>query len=150
MSQPCLDALQHIFERDLQVVREEVVSTPDRHLWTVPPGVHNAVGTLAIHICGNLEHFIGHLLGGSGYQRDRTAEFAGTPLAKSEVLDRIDSCQRAVANALGNLPLAALERPMPDPPPHHRGRSTLFFLMQLSCHLSRHTGQLHYLRRMLI
>ena len=146
---PTLDALQHMFERDLRVLREEVEATPDPHLWTVPSGVHNAVGTLAIHLCGNLEHFVGHLLGGSGYQRDRDAEFAGTPLDKSDVLTRIDACARTVSQTLDTLPLDMLDQPMPSPPAHHAGRSILFFLIQLHSHLSRHTGQLHYLRRML-
>ena len=42
-----------------------------------------------------------------------------------------------------------LDDHMPEPPPQHTGRSIRFFLLQLSCHFSRHSGQLDYLRRML-
>ena len=44
-------------------------------------------------------------------------------------------------------PIIDLEMEMPDPPPHHVGKSVGFFLIQLTCHLSRHRGQLDYLRR---
>ncbi len=148
MSLSTLDSLRHIFERDLQVLYEEVEATPDDTLWRTPNGIPNSVGTLAVHLCGNLEHFIGHLLGGSGYQRDRAAEFSGTPLPKSEVLSRITACAVAVDRTLSALPPNTLDDPMPEPPPHHAGRSKRFFLLQLSCHLSRHMGQLNVLRRM--
>ena len=52
-------------------------------------------------------------------------------------------------NALNKLTSEQLLDPMPDTPPQHKGRSIQFFLIQLSCHLSRHTGQLNYLRRIL-
>ena len=42
-----------------------------------------------------------------------------------------------------------LDVPMPSPPPHHAGRTVRFFLIQLNTHLSRHTGQANYLRRIL-
>ena len=55
----------------------------------------------------------------------------------------------AVAAALGRLDAARLQDEMPDPPPQHRGRTIGYFLVQLCCHLSRHRGQLNYLRRIL-
>lgn len=146
---PTLDHLRQILDRDLRVLRDEVDLTPDAHLWEVPDGVRNAVGTLAIHLCGNLSHFIGHVLGGSDDQRDIDAEFSGTPLPRTEVLDRIEATREVVWNTLSGLDAARLDDPMPRVPPHHQGRTVHFFLIQLCCHFSRHLGQLHYLRRML-
>jgi hypothetical protein len=51
--------LADIFTRDLAALAEEVRSTPDELLWTAMPGIINPVGTLAYHLCGNLQHFIG-------------------------------------------------------------------------------------------
>ena len=146
---PELDHLRHILTRDLNALSKEVEATPEDLLWSALPGVTNSVGTLAIHLCGNLRHFIGHHLGQDGYVRERDAEFAGTPHPKKHVLDEIQTTIDAVDAALGSLAPAALDDPMPSPPPHHSGRTVRFFLMQLSCHLSRHTGQVNYLRRML-
>lgn len=35
------------------------------------PGITNSVGNLGQHLCGNLQHFIGAVLGSTGYVRNR-------------------------------------------------------------------------------
>jgi hypothetical protein len=144
-----LELLRQILTRDLQALAKEVLATPDHVLWSTTDGVTNSVGTLSVHLCGNLRHFVGHLLGQDGYIRHRDQEFAGTPIPKQEVLIEIENTRKAVNQALLHLDPDMLDNPMPSPPAHHQGRSIRFFLMQLSCHLSRHMGQLNYLRRML-
>lgn len=146
---PELDHLRHILTRDLGHLASEVEATPDDLLWSSVPGVTNSVGTLAVHLCGNLRHFVGHQLGQDGYLRDREREFAGEPMPKEDVLAEIQRTIQAVDSALSHLDPATLDEPMPSPPPHHAGRSVRFFLIQLSGHLSRHTGQANYLRRIL-
>lgn len=146
---PELDHLRHILTRDLGALAVEVEATPDDLLWSSVPGVTNSVGTLAVHLCGNLRHFVGHHLGGDGYVRRRDEEFSGRPLPKQEVLAEIVRTQKAVDSALLHIDPNRLDEEMPAPPPHHAGRTVRFFLMQLSCHLSRHTGQVNYLRRIL-
>jgi Fe-S oxidoreductase len=146
---PELESLRHILTRDLQVLAKEVLATPDDVLWSTMDGVTNSVGTLSVHLCGNLRHFVGHLLGQDGYIRNRDMEFAGTPIPKQEVLLEIENTRAAVDQALLHLDPDILDDPMPSPPAHHEGRSVRFFLIQLSCHLSRHTGQVNYLRRIL-
>ena len=146
---PELESLRHILTRDLQVLAKEVLATPDDVLWSTMDGVTNSVGTLSVHLCGNLRHFVGHLLGQDGYIRNRDMEFAGTPIPKQEVLLEIENTRAAVDQALFHLDPDILDDPMPSPPIHHEGRSIGFFLIQLSCHLSRHSGQVNYLRRIL-
>ncbi|MFM7729001.1 MAG: DUF1572 family protein, partial [Flavobacteriales bacterium] len=113
------------------------------------PGVVNSVGTLAIHMCGNLQHFIGAVLGNSGYVRNREAEFSHTPRSKEDIIAEIEATSIAVQTALAQLSEADLSREMPDTPPHHKGRSVGYFLVQLVAHFARHSGQLNYLRRMI-
>lgn len=150
MDSAFLSDISHIILRDLKVVAEEVQATPEDKLWIVLPGVTNSVGTLAFHLCGNLRHFIGAKLANDGFIRDREAEFAKHDLTKSELLSYVHESVLQLEFALGKLSSEMLEDEMPDTPPHHKGRSIRFFLMQLSCHLSRHTGQMNYLRRMLV
>ena len=144
-----LQHIRHILTRDLNALAQEVEATPDGLLWQGLPGFPNSMGTLAFHLCGNLRHFIGHEIGGDGYERDRNAEFSGAPLPKATLLAEIQTAQKVIHKVLTDLPPAELDAPMPNPPPHHQGRTIRFFLMQLSCHLSRHTGQANALRRIL-
>jgi uncharacterized damage-inducible protein DinB len=141
--------IAQILTRDLGTLAEEVRATPDELLWKSASGVTNSVGTLTYHLCGNLRHFIGSILGNSGYVRNRDAEFAHQPLSKDTLLAEIELTITDVNNALSKLTAEDLTREMPDTPPHHKGRSVGYFLIQLCCHFARHSGQLNYLRRML-
>ena len=144
-----IDDTKTILVRDLQALYEELESTPEQHLWLTIPGVLNSVGTLSHHICGNLKHFIGAKLGNDGYVRNRDDEFENKGLSKEELLAEIRATISAVQIALEGMNEQRLHDKMPDPPPQHEGRSVGFFLIQLCCHLSRHRGQLNYIRRVL-
>ena len=70
-----------IVGRELDRLSELVASYRDpASLWRVTGAAQNPPGTLALHLAGNLEHYVGAVLGGTGYVRDRDAEFraAGT------------------------------------------------------------------------
>lgn len=141
--------ISEILQRDLRELATEVALTPDDHLWKTLPGVINPVGTIALHLCGNLRHFIGAILNSDGYVRDIDQEFGVRDLDKTAVLQEIELTIAAVAAALEHLPSSRLSEVMAQTPPHHTGRSVGFFLIQLCVHFSRHRGQLNYLRRML-
>ena len=69
--------LSQLYERDLNKLREEIEQfTDEADLWKTSGGITNSAGNLCRHLTGNLQHFFGAVLGGSGYVRDRDAEFA--------------------------------------------------------------------------
>jgi hypothetical protein len=127
-------------------VRRELRAFPDEDLiWAHPPGAPNSAGTLALHLCGNLQHFIGAQLGATGYVRDRDAEFSdrGVPLVELE--RRIDQTQDAVE---GTLRLGAIDLDAEYPLEVAGVRlSTRTFLLHLTSHLAYHLGQIDYHRR---
>jgi len=141
--------IQEIISRDLGELSKEVNLTRDEDLWKTKAGINNPVGTLAFHLCGNLRHFIGAVLGEDGYQRKREEEFGMRTLTKGELMAEITCTKNAVEKTLGKLDPNKLNLVMPDTPPQHNGKTIGFFLVQLCCHLSRHRGQLDYLRRIL-
>ncbi|MFM9008023.1 MAG: DUF1572 family protein, partial [Bacteroidota bacterium] len=110
---------------------------PEEKLWQTMPGITNSAGTLVVHLCGNLRHFIGDILAKDGYRRDRDREFSGEPIGKKELYHMVRVTLLALENAFDTLKPEMLELEMPGTPPHHKGRSIGFFLMQLSTHLSR-------------
>lgn len=150
MNQLLLASIRDILLRDVAVLIDEVEQMPEEKLWASLPGVTNSVGVLALHCCGNLRHFIGAALAADGYQRDREREFSPGAMSREHVLAEIRITLDALQQAFTVIEDMDLTRAMPNPPPHHQGRSIGFFLLQLSCHLSRHTGQMNYLRRILL
>jgi len=142
-----IDRYAGLFARELRALRREIAAFPDdESLRALPEGVANSAGTLARHTVGNLRHFIGGRLGGSGYVRDRAAEFAHGDDGREELLALIDTGAEEVLQALAGLDPARLSADFPDPVAgHHLG--TEEFLMHLLVHSGYHLGQLNYLRR---
>lgn len=140
---------EEIILRDLDDLILEIDATEEKDLWKNMPGVTNSAGTLAFHLCGNLRHFIGAVLGNDGYIRKREEEFSRKDLSKEQLILKIRETKIAIQMAFSSITEVHLSEEMPDTPPQHKGRTIGFFLMQLICHLSRHRGQLNYLRRIL-
>ena len=140
-----IPSMAAIFERDLRALAREVESYPDeRDLWARVPGVPNVAGTLTLHLAGNLQYYIGAVLGGSGYVRDRPAEFARRDVARSELLREIEAARTAVARTL-RLPLD-VDGEFPEAVAGNRVR-TGDYLVHLATHFAYHLGQLDYHRR---
>jgi len=133
--------------REIEGLRRELAGYHDESdIWRESPGVPNSAGTLALHLAGNLQHFIGAVLGGSGYVRDRDAEFSLRDLPRVKLLAELDRAERAVEGTFARLTEEDLEKPFPIETAGMR-LPTALFLLQLSSHLAYHLGQVDYHRR---
>jgi len=130
------------FARELELFPEEAM------LWHTAPGLTNSAGNLALHVAGNLQHFVGRMLGGTLYLRDRDAEFGTRGASRAAVLAELREAARAVRDTLDRLDVSTLEMPMPGAPPGLHTRTDLF-LLHLVAHTAFHLGQAGYLRRLL-
>lgn len=138
-----------LFRRDLRCLVREIEAFPDdATLWRCLPGIANSAGNLALHVAGNLRHFIGAVLGNSGYVRQRELEFTTREGARAAVTAQLEAAEREVAAALASLTEAALAAPFPMAVGGHHIH-TRRFLLHLSAHLAFHLGQASYLRRAL-
>jgi uncharacterized damage-inducible protein DinB len=117
-------------------------------VWREAPGIGNPGGTLVLHLVGNLRHFVGATLGGTGYVRDRDAEFSTRGTPRAELLRLVDATLHDVGSTLQKLDDGILSRPYPVPA-LGREDSTGFFLVHLTQHLTYHLGQVNYHRRIL-
>lgn len=139
--------LRRILLRDLGTLAREVALYPDdASLWREVPGLANAGGSLALHLCGNLRHFVGAVLGGTGFQRDRPREFAIRGLSREAVRKEIQATMEEVEATLAALSPARLGEPFPIGFEGVHLRTDLF-LLHLGSHLAFHLGQLDYHRR---
>lgn len=138
-----------LFERDIQRLYNEVQSYPnDAALWVLPTTIKNTGGNLALHLCGNLNHFIGAMLGNTGYVRDRDLEFSTKDVSIKELLILIEDVKSVVAQSLEGLTDEQLNEDYPLEPLGYR-MTTAYFLIHLNGHLNYHLGQINYHRRLL-
>lgn len=132
--------------RELRAFQREILLFPDDvTLWQTLPGVANSAGNLALHLSGNLQHFVGRVVGHSAYARNREDEFGRRAGTRQEVVASLEAAMGAVQGALQD---AALEGEFPERPAGHRIDAGLF-LMHLCAHAGFHLGQAGYLRRVL-
>jgi hypothetical protein len=140
--------LATVLTRDLRAFRRELEAYPDdASVWRPVAGLPNSGGTLALHVAGNLRHFVGSILGGDGYKRDRDSEFARRDVPRSELMAGLDAAAAAVERTLASLDENVLGLPYPEPIAK-RTLGTQLFLVHLATHLAYHLGQLDYHRRM--
>jgi uncharacterized damage-inducible protein DinB len=143
------DVLIQIYERDLSKLKEEIEEyRNDADLWKTVDGIANSGGNLCLHVTGGLQYLIGAVLGGTGFVRDREAEFAVKNVPREQLLGRIDATIDAVTSTIAKLTAADMEKTYPlnilDYP-----TTTEFFLTHLTTHLNYHLGQVNYHRRLL-
>jgi hypothetical protein len=142
-------AYAKIMRRELGRLGDQIRAYPDEAgLWRVGGQTKNSGATLALHLVGNLQHFVAATLGASGYVRDRDAEFNERDVPREQILARIESCKRAVPDVLEGLSDDDLAAPYPgELPQPFRGYTTEEFLLHLLWHLGWHMGQIDYHRR---
>src|SRR6185295_3618266 len=137
------------FEAALQQLKNEINSyTHKEHVWHVKGQIANSGGTLAWHLIGNLNHFIGAGLGNSGYVRQRDKEFSDRDIPTSKLMKEVDELAYKVKNIVSNLTDEQLygEYPLKDGKP---AKITAQRLIQVLAHLNYHVGQINYHRRLL-
>jgi uncharacterized damage-inducible protein DinB len=140
--------LQEIFIRELDKLEQEISAYADEpKLWLVKGEIKNSGGNLCLHITGNLQHFIGAVLGKTAYVRNRDLEFSDTNVPRSRLIEQVHATKKVINETLNQLteenlidkyPLQVLGKEM----------TTRFFLTHLATHLTYHLGQINYHRRL--
>jgi hypothetical protein len=141
--------VHQLVRRDLGSLRRELEAYPsDEAIWSTPPGLPNSAGVLVRHLCGNLRHYFGAVLGHTGYVRQRDLEFSAPPVSRAALLALIAETERDVLPVLAELRDAQLTGDFPEP---QGGRvyEAADYVAHLVMHLGYHLGQIDYHRRTL-
>jgi len=143
------ESVKSLFTRDLNQLKKEIESYQNEEaIWKIDKDILNSAGNLSLHLVGNINHFIGSILGNSGYVRNRELEFSLKNIPKTELILQIEKTIKIVHSSLDQLseedlkkeyPIEALGYPM----------TTEYFLIHLFGHLNYHLGQINYHRRLL-
>lgn len=137
------------FERDLNALHKEISSyTKESNLWLLSGEIQNCSGNLCLHLLGNLNHFIGSVLGKTGYIRDREKEFSQKKIPRTELLASIEKTKQVVNQTLTRLSIDEYNSLYPV---EFLGKNLMTdnMLLQLATHLNYHLGQINYHRRLL-
>jgi hypothetical protein len=138
--------LSALFKRDLEkLIAELEAYTDESDLWKLAGQIKNSPGNLVLHLHGNLNHFVGKILGKLEFVRDREAEFSRTGVPRAELIAMVHATSVILETVLPSLedlekpyPLEVLGYPM----------TTGYFLIHLYGHLNWHLGQVNYHRRL--
>jgi len=141
--------ITNVITRELKALRREIEAYPsDEGMWEVLPGIANPGGNLALHLAGNIQYFLGNVLGKSSYVRNRDAEFGSRDVPRNELLREIDNAIAAVETGMGKISESDLARPYPETI-GGVSSTTGAFLAHFATHLAYHLGQVDYHRRIL-
>lgn len=144
-----LESLLKLFDRDLQRLEEEItLYQSDEAIWRLSGEIKNTAGNLCLHLCGNLQHYIGANLGRTSYVRNRDNEFAAKDLPKDQLITEIQKTRQVVRETLETLKPSVLENEYPEKV-YDDPMTTAYFLIHLTAHLNYHLGQINYHRRIL-
>ncbi len=143
------EVLANFYERDIKKLIEELNQFKnEENIWKTLGSTKNSAGNLALHIAGGLNHFFGATLAKTGYVRNRDLEFSKKDVQRSEVIRQLEEVIPIVTKTINGLSPEQMKSDFPiffDKP----NTSTYYVVVSLLAHLSYHTGQVNYLRRIL-
>ena len=143
-----LKNLSDILNRDLDKLQKEIEQYPsEASIWVIKPESKNSAGTLVLHLCGNLQHYIGVGLGKSDYKRDRDKEFIARNVPRADLIKEIGKTKEAVTKALASVSPDILETEYPLPVFDY-AMTVQYFMIHLAAHFGYHLGQVNYHRRL--
>ncbi|HEY1380317.1 MAG TPA: DinB family protein [Gemmataceae bacterium] len=135
------------FEHLAGRVERAVRSVPQDKLYVKPFTFGNSIGHLVLHLTGNLNHYIGAVIAGTGYVRDRPREFTEpSPPPPDVALQRFREAIALVVDTVRSLDDSGWCGPVQEQQPIY----TRFGLVLVcAAHLNNHIGQMSYLVRAL-
>ncbi len=141
-------SLIKLFDLRLSKLIQEIgLYSDEKLLWRTPKGINNSAGNLTLHLIGNLNHFIGAVLGNDGYQRERDKEFSLKDIPVFELQQQIEATRKIVKKAINNLTQDDFDAIYPINV-FGTEMTTTYFLIHLTGHLNYHLGQINYHRRL--
>ncbi len=135
------------FEHLAGRVEKAVRSVPRDKLYVKPFAFGNSIGHLVLHLTGNLNQYIGAVIAGTGYVRDRPREFTEpNPPPAEEALRRFRDAVGLVVRTVRSLGDDAWREPVREEQPI---QTRFGLVLVCAAHLNNHIGQMSYLVRAL-
>ncbi|TAG99598.1 MAG: DinB superfamily protein [Sphingobacteriales bacterium] len=134
-----------LYKKELERLKQEILAyAADDQLWATPPNAI-AAGNLCLQLTGSLQHYIGNLIGDSGYIRNKEAELKAKNLSRERLLEEVDNTSTIVVNTLEELSKTELQKVFPTTE-FEEPVTTEFYVLHLLKVLGYYLGQIRYHR----
>jgi len=118
----------------------------EEQIWRRDKAVENTVGNLVLHLCGNVQQWIGYSIGGDPDTRDRAGEFSATDLPRPELEAKLRATIDHALEVLRKFPPERLGETVTT----QNGNSTaLEAIYQVVGHFQQHAGQIIFATKQL-
>ena len=143
------EIIEKLLIRDLQKLRQEIsLYKNESVIWATDKAISNSAGNLCLHLVGNLNTYIGAILGSTGYTRNREQEFSLKNIPRNELLQKIDDTVDIIEKTFAHISDEQLTEDYPVLVWEQK-TNTAYLLFHLVTHLGYHLGQVNYHRRLL-
>ncbi|MBL0106323.1 MAG: DUF1572 family protein [Ignavibacteria bacterium] len=143
-----MNSFKQLYLNFLNSLKDEISLYKDpENIWLLSGSISNTPGNLCLHICGNLNHFFGTVIGNTGYIRERDQEFSKRNLSREELFGAIDETKIMIGKIFDDLTQDDINKIYPI---NKFGENVTygFIFSRLVSHLSYHLGQINYHRRL--
>lgn len=143
-----MDSFKQLYINFLNSLKDEISLYKDPgNIWLLSGSISNTPGNLCLHICGNLNHFFGAVIGNTGYIRERDQEFSKRNLSREELISAIEETKIMIGKIFDELKPDDINKIYPL---NKFGENVTygFIFSRLVSHLSYHLGQINYHRRL--
>jgi hypothetical protein len=118
----------------------------EEQIWRRDHANENTIGNLVLHLCGNVQQWIGWSIGGDPDTRDRPAEFSATHLTRPELELKLQATIDHALEILRNYPAEEIGRAIQT----QSGQSTVLeAIYQVVGHFQQHAGQIIFATKQL-
>ncbi len=112
-------------------------------LWSTEGDIPNSIGTLARHLTGNLNHYLGTGILNNGYIRERDKEFSETGLSKAKVAAELQAAVELARQAVEVIDEESIGHPYTTPC-GQEFETLAYHIVRLATHFALHYGQADY------
>lgn len=139
------DTFVTAYQEVRDTIHELVAPLSTEQLWKRPFSHGNSIGHLLLHLTGNMNHYIGACVAGTGYVRNRALEFSdASQRPKEEVLAEFD---RAIAMVIATIRKQGPEDWTAPYSAETPSKNRHAVIHRMAAHAQHHAGQIIYLAR---
>lgn len=135
-----------LYNREIDRLKNEIASfESDDLLWKATETAIPPAGNLCLFITGTLQHYIGNMIGDSGYIRNKEAEMKARNLSRERIMEEVENMRQTVVDTLEQVSKSELQKVFPTNE-FEEAVTTEFYLIHLLRTLGYYNGQMSVLR----